>query len=676
MATDNRIDLNLAQNTTGWLGDDAVTVTTAAGDFYQGGTALSTQLSDALEHMYTTSIGGTRDMSNASVWFLVKDNLQQSNASGGAQIVIGDTTDRVGFYCNGNDSPGLSLPSYYNCLKLDVSNRASLGSNVYAGVLGNLTVTAITEVGYGTIHAAKANGAIDNVWMDASRFIVNTNYALTIDGGTVGTPIVFADVVTSDVSGGWGMISNLQGDKFDVNASWEWGAAVASPNADSYFNDEAFQVYIDARDMGAGNFIVRTRAGTGTNSLVLTDGLFINLGTPSVWDLSDADMNTLQLSRVTFTGIGSMTLATASAGNRYLRNCVFNNAGQLDVNGMEVTDCSFNGGNNANGALILNVSTDATNLSNAAFSSDGTGHAIEITAAGTYTFDALTFTGYGSSGTTDAAVYISANVAVTINIVNGGDTPTVRNSGTAPTINNAVTVAIESAVEGSAYKFVAAATLGTVTLGDTLDQGLIDSLGAASFSINYEGAFGSGLPVDVRIRNQGLPNAAIAEDGGVFTDETANANSKATGDMTLTPATPAVNDAYYFGHSEPFEGLKLLTDGNGSGFSYVWEFWNGASWATIPSITDGFDGGANTTITLTTYPSPSGWATTTVNSQGPYFYIRLRVTAVTTPTQVLGAFATLDVTRYLPFDIRRNITASGLTVTAQQTVDSIGRFNP
>ncbi|REK56945.1 MAG: hypothetical protein DWQ49_09565 [Bacteroidetes bacterium] len=71
----------------------------------------------------------------------------------------------------------------------------------------------------------------------------------------------------------------------------------------------------------------------------------------------------------------------------------------------------------------------------------GLGHAFEITSTGSVDFDNLTFTGFGADGENDAAIFNDSGGAVTINVLNGGDTPTVRNgTGASTTINNAVTV--------------------------------------------------------------------------------------------------------------------------------------------------------------------------------------------------------------------------------------------
>ncbi len=685
MAVDNRTLMNSATNNTGWSGDDTANANSDAGSNYEGGDSLSTQLSNSIEHMYTTSIGGTRDMSNASVWMLVKDNLQSSRSNSGGQIVLHDGTDRVGFYINGNDEPGLSLPSYFNCLKLDVSNISTLSSNVYAGVLGNLTVSAITGVGYGTNHAAKAVGSIDNVWMDAMYFIVNTSYAMTINAGTVGTPDTWAIVVADDIATGFGVINNLVGSRFDINASWEWGDTA---NADSYFEDSNFQVYIDARDMAAGNFIVRTIAGSGTNSLVLADGLFINTGSASVWDLSDTGMNNVELTRITWQDCGTFLFSVQSAGNRFLDTCTFNNCGQVSPDTIDMDDVTFNGSSDATGAMLLDETQSGTaNLTNMTFSSDGTGYGIRIAPTGagpfTYNFDNFQNTGYGADDTADAFIRIApaTNTAnITINLQNGAGTITVDDTspytGTV-TINNAQTVTVNGVTEGAAVKVIADETVGSITTGDIIFELLADSTGTAQITtFNYEAAFDpSGLDVIIRTRQQGLPNYAISEDNAVFSDQTTSANSSSVDDMTLIIASPvAGQDYYYFGHAEEFSQLKLdiSTAGTG-GFVIAWEYWNGA-WVALSGVSDGTSSFSNTGENIVSWTSPGDWATTSVDGNGPVFYVRAAYVSGTVTIAPLGRKAKLDVTRYLPFVQNNTITSTGLTVTASWAEDTIASF--
>ena len=339
----------------------------------------------------------------------------------------------------------------------------------------------------------------------------------------------------------------------------------------------------------------------------------------------------------------------------------------LALDGTKTLDIT-GAGNISNGLTVasgdVNWQSSVTTLTNI----DVLSGALDFNTATTYTID---------GGTVDE-VTNSSGGSVTLNLINGATVAT--NTGPNITINQAVTVLVNGLIEGTAVKVIADETVGTVTKGDTILETLADNNGEASTSLNYEPAFNpSGLDVLIRARNQGLATAAVAEDNGTgFTDETTNSNSSATNDMTLTPASPAVNDAYYFGHPTQFPRLKVNVSTAGSGLTLTWEYWNGASWASLSGVSDGTSNWSSTGTNIVSWTVPGDWSTQTVNSQGPYFYVRARVSAVSTPTQALGRQATLDVTRYLPVPptgvLQRTITASGLTATLSQAVDSISTF--
>ena len=123
---------------------------------------------------------------------------------------------------------------------------------------------------------------------------------------------------------------------------------------------------------------------------------------------------------------------------------------------------------------------------------------------------------------------------------------------------------------------------------------------------------------------------AVAYDAPAYTDETAVANSVAADDMTLLPAVPVVNDAYYFGDSDKFSILKINIGINGAWVGYCdWEYWNGLNWVTADSLTDGTDGfRAGTGNYNVTFIASEDWEETTVDGTNLY-WIRVRVTSYT-----------------------------------------------
>ncbi len=96
-------------------------------------------------------------------------------------------------------------------------------------------------------------------------------------------------------------------------------------------------------------------------------------------------------------------------------------------------------------------------------------------------------------------------------------------------------------------------------------------LAAADQNISKTGAFARAWSV------QQLIDGAVADDGGVLTDETAAAKSGAANDMTLLPAAPAVGDAYMLGSFYKANKFPLNIGTAGAGnWTLVMKYWNGA----------------------------------------------------------------------------------------------------
>lgn len=135
---------------------------------------------------------------------------------------------------------------------------------------------------------------------------------------------------------------------------------------------------------------------------------------------------------------------------------------------------------------------------------------------------------------------------------------------------------------------------------------------------------------------------AVADDGGVQTDETVQANNDTTNDMTLLPPVPAVNDAYYLGRSSLWDWLELRMGTAGNGIWDIdWEYWNGA-WVPLADIVDNTSGFRVTGTRLVTFTRPLDWVQTTVGGIANLYWIRARVstyTSVVTQPKGTRAFA-------------------------------------
>jgi hypothetical protein len=94
----------------------------------------------------------------------------------------------------------------------------------------------------------------------------------------------------------------------------------------------------------------------------------------------------------------------------------------------------------------------------------------------------------------------------------------------------------------------------------------------------------------------------------------------------------AVGAAAYFGLNEPFGRIRLYAQ-NLSSFTgtVVWEYWDGGTWTALSNVTDDTASFNNPTLAFgpplfVSFSIPGDWATTSVNSVGPHYYVRARMT--------------------------------------------------
>jgi len=150
----------------------------------------------------------------------------------------------------------------------------------------------------------------------------------------------------------------------------------------------------------------------------------------------------------------------------------------------------------------------------------------------------------------------------------------------------------------------------------------------------HEGAMGPVGGWQPAERNDDVAvTAAISDDGGVMTDETADANDADTNDVVLVPASPASNDAFYIGYGFRFNEITINVSTAASDGGVTWEYYDGSAWVALSGVVDNTDNFQNAADDLTVvWDLPWDWEATTVNTQGPYYYVRARVTTVGTST--------------------------------------------
>lgn len=171
---------------------------------------------------------------------------------------------------------------------------------------------------------------------------------------------------------------------------------------------------------------------------------------------------------------------------------------------------------------------------------------------------------------------------------------------------------------------------GTGTTAEGAGGNSVKAAGASPFRIEAidsnvtVGLYGCSFTNPVALKDDAL-RAFVVEDNSLtsFVNDTRDANNSTANDAAFFPASPAVNDAPYFGHEEIFSQLKINVGTAGTGtYTVTWQYWNGSSWASLTNVTDGTTNFKTAGTNTVTYSIPNDWATTTIGGLGAYYYIR------------------------------------------------------
>jgi hypothetical protein len=201
---------------------------------------------------------------------------------------------------------------------------------------------------------------------------------------------------------------------------------------------------------------------------------------------------------ITFAGSSVINAAVTLRSTVSLSNVTFIDCGSFTQNNAALTSCRFTD--------TTITSDNPADISDCAFASSGTGHAIEITTAGTYTLDGNTFTGYaGTNGSTgNESVYNNSGGAVTLNVAGGVASPTIRDGvGASTTVNNSVSVTLTGLKDTTEVRVYAAGTT-TPELAGT-DDATDGTSGNRSFTFTLPAS----TSVDVRVFNLGYEPADL-----------------------------------------------------------------------------------------------------------------------------------------------------------------------
>jgi len=461
-------------------------------DFVEGSGAIGVKNSASTASMYTTSIsGGPYDFSSGGgqfgyhviMWFNSKSPI---NATTGFRIVVGNGNDRGNWYVV---PAGFYKGGFVTAVVNTARNFDVITAGTWSTTNNPAQLTAITQVGGVHTTPASIMGSFNNFQLDQ----MTIGLGVRVDGGTVGTPNTFETVRAADEDTNfWGWWSSKNGQNVGKGKLY---IGPATGSATSVFTDTAFAVVFADERVAAGFYEIRTR-GAGTDVTWTLGNIRAANPASARWSLTvDSDTNTFADTAGVWVGADTITLRSSCT----LENTALIDCTKLVQNGATLSGLAVRDANTADGVAFVDSDNPALITDSDFTFSDG--HAIRITAPGTYTFTNLTFTGYGSTGSNDAAIYNDSGGAVTIN-VSGGTTPTYRNGAGASTTVNAqqVTHTVNGLDAGSRVVWI------RVSDGVELEN-KAESSGVATYTYSASDA---GTAVDVQILDLNKLNKLVS----------------------------------------------------------------------------------------------------------------------------------------------------------------------
>lgn len=321
--------------------------------------------------------------------------------------------------------------------------------------------------GFGGRHTTSTAimGNFNNALVDVTS--VGSGYRIT-RGDSTDADGTFADILTyeSNSSNRFGGLVVQRGSSIPMLS----GIIIGDTTANSHnFTDSNFTVEWLDSNASATFYSLTLEEGTGTTTVVLSNGVLkaeLSSQTPlPLFDFTGLVNGTCTVTNVNLIGGRGINLDSAVTWTGGL----WQDCGQIspgtssNVTGVTILDPTNDG------ALLLTGQDELDDWADIVFDGAGIGGTtadaaieVNISGAGPHTIDLDNFTFQNRVGSSVDMYFVDqgSDRTYTVNVLNGGSTPTFTKAraGDTVTVNNSVTLAINNVVPGSKISIIAGAT--------------------------------------------------------------------------------------------------------------------------------------------------------------------------------------------------------------------------
>ena len=478
----------------------------ADGDiFVEGSGSIGAKVSNATQDFYDLSItgspydfssGGADEGDHLFAWF----NALTPVSLHGIIAVDDLGTDSLGYWDVG---PPVGYGGGWINYVVDPANNddftvITAGSGSWTGTGNPAQLTGVD--GFGGRHTTSTSimGNFNNALVDAVS--VGSGYRIT-RGDSTDADATFADIITyeQNSSNRFGALRSEGGVLFMMSK-----VIIGDTTANNHdFTDDGFTViWLDT--LASSTFYeLSAEEGSGATNVSLSNG------TLKAEDPTQTALPLIDLTGVTDWTNTNVNITGARAinldGNVTITGGTWESCGQIDLGGQPTIDDLTVLDPTDDGAMLVNAANELDNISDVTFDGAGIGGTtadaaleIDISAAGPHTInlDNITFQNRVGSSVDMYFVDQGADRTYTVNVLNGGTTPTFTKAraGDSVTINNSVTLTLTNVVVGSNCSIHAEAG-GPETVGtELMNEAAVSSTVTESY--NYS----TSQPVVIRVR--------------------------------------------------------------------------------------------------------------------------------------------------------------------------------
>ncbi len=441
--TTDLITIANCDSTTGWTeptGAIAGGVPVLEADYFIQGTncvSKSFNASGIGGAIYTNATGIVIPDDGAYLaWiYYAAPNAISTEALGGMRLLVGSSTAAYkSWYLKGSDSyayggwtneavnPSLTADATYGSPTTTLLCFGYAINSINAVFRGN--PFGIDAIRYGRCEARIAGGDATNGYASFTGFAA----------------------VNDSVSNRWGLIQSVDG-----GFLWKGLITLGYGEAVNFVSTNVQILVANTKKVTAAFNKIEVRNAASNISL---DGVsFLALGTVSKGSWENIDDATVYLASCTFTKLNTFIFKSLTTSQAV----TYRQCGVVTQGNSQLLDCIFD--RPANYTAI--ISDNPEKVVGCEFTSSGTGHAIEATTPGTYTFSGNIFSGYASQdgSTGNEAFYNNSGGLITLNISNSGSNPSVRNGINSTTIvQNTKTLTLTGLVDGTEVIILEAGT--------------------------------------------------------------------------------------------------------------------------------------------------------------------------------------------------------------------------